>query len=105
MLFAGFAVAEYRMAPHMQPPWMSSLNLPPPPALAITPDPGFLSHVCGRFGGDCSGRQPKKKEPRYRGALAARKRGSCSAAFGLWRPVGFQAPRTLVSRARIFSHP
>jgi hypothetical protein len=23
MLFAGFAVAEYRTAPHMQPPWMS----------------------------------------------------------------------------------
>jgi hypothetical protein len=23
MLFAGFVVAEYRTAPHMQPPWMS----------------------------------------------------------------------------------
>ena len=30
MLFAGLVVAEYRTAPHMQPPWMSWFTYPPP---------------------------------------------------------------------------
>ena len=29
MLFAGLVVAEYRTAPHMQPPWMSWVKCPP----------------------------------------------------------------------------
>src|SRR5262245_38626801 len=50
------------------------------------------------------GRQAKKRAPRS-GALTVRKRGSCSAAFGLWVPVGFQNPRLLCVTSQDFLPP
>src|SRR5262245_65898933 len=90
----------------MQPPWMSSANvfLPhPDPSL-----PCLIVFYCSwtpphrrLISADA---QPKKRAPRS-GALTVRKRGSCSAAFGLWVPVGFQNPRLLCVTSQDFLPP
>src|SRR5688572_1939613 len=68
MLLAGEMVAEYRTAPHMQPPWMSCFTcFTPQDAAKLTIR--FLLEI------------PKKRAPPRAGLLVARKRGSCSAAL------------------------
>src|SRR5262245_52589596 len=94
MLFAGFTVAEYRTAPHMQPPCMSGLKVAPPslagsyrccslPPSILAP-PFYRSYqltVEAASASFPSWAAALKKSPADGGALAARKRGSCSAAL------------------------
>jgi hypothetical protein len=67
MLFAGLAVAEYRMAPHMQPPWMSSANLHTPFESRAYLDGGSSFYMDGASAPLIVGASPKK-ERRSRGA-------------------------------------